>query len=222
MRTMADSITASDIVAAFAPGGAAAALHLDLVAGYVDGTFAWSDADWSLFSCPKVRIASSAKTSPEVAHVLDVEDGDATPEEAVAWIAWARSLGLRRAVYCGAYTWAAVKAAFDAAGLAYPDWWIARWTGTPGLIDGTVATQYADPPQTGAHFDASSVADYWPGVDDMTEDQVQELIDAAIAKYAQKLEDVELGPMKGVLASLAGEDAELAAKITAIGKAASS
>ncbi|MDE3112730.1 MAG: hypothetical protein KGK34_07275 [Chloroflexota bacterium] len=219
---MADSVTASDIVAAFAPGGAAAALHLDLVAGYVDGAFAWSDADWSLFSCPKVRISTSAATSPKVAHVLDVENGDATPDQAVAWIKWARSLGLRRTIYCGANTWAVVKAAFAAAGLAYPDWFVARWTGTPGLIDGTVATQYADPPQTGAHFDASSVADYWPGVDDMTPDQVQAMIDAALAAYAQKLEDVELGPMKGALDTLAGDDADLKAKIAAIGKAAGS
>ena len=219
---MADSITASDIAAAFAPGGAAAALHLDLVAGYVDGVFAWSDADWSLFSCPKVRIASSAGTSPQVAHVLDVENGDATPDQSVGWIKWARSLGLRRAVYCGRNTWGVVKAAFDAAGEAYPDWWVALWTGTPGLIDGTVATQYADPPQTGAHFDASSVADYWPGVDDMTPEQVQALIDAAIAAYAQKLENIELGPMKGALDALAGDDAALKAKIAAIGKAASS
>jgi hypothetical protein len=153
MRLMYDSVTASDI-----PTGSA------LVAGYVDGRFAWSDADWSRFEGRvKVRIAVLPSTND--GHMLDVETGNTQPDQAPAWVKMRRAAGVDPTVYTNAGLWPDVRAAFKRAGIAEPHYCIALWDGVAELIDGAVAKQYANPKITGGHYDASSVADYWPGVD---------------------------------------------------------
>lgn len=157
MRTMPDSVTAADIPN---PSGVA------IVAGYIDGAYAWSAADWSFFpNAVKVRIAVLPSTND--GHVLDVESGDATPTQAPAWVAMRRAAGVDPSVYTSASEWPAVRQAFAAAGIAEPHYWIAQWDGVAALLDGAVAKQYANPTLTGGHFDASSVADFWPGVDEV-------------------------------------------------------
>ena len=74
MRTMYDSIHASAIPA-----------NAKMVAGYVDGLFKWSTADWARFPhAVKVRIACFGHT--DSGQVLDVEAGNATPAQAPAWV----------------------------------------------------------------------------------------------------------------------------------------
>lgn len=153
MRTMHDSITAGDIPA-----------DADMVAGYVSGTWRWSDADWARFpDATKVRIATRADVDD--GHVLDVEPGDAIPAEAPGWVAMRRRAGVDPTIYCNLSALPQVRAAFVAVGVPEPHYWVARYDGVADLPAGCVAKQFIDDPQSGGHFDLSAVADYWPGVD---------------------------------------------------------
>lgn len=53
----------------------------ELVGGYVNGQYAWSSADWNRFpGAQQVRI--NVTGDPALGNCLDVETGDATPEQA--------------------------------------------------------------------------------------------------------------------------------------------
>ena len=139
-------------------------INTPIVAGYVDGTYRWSDADWGRFpDAVHVRIAVLATTND--GHVLDVEQGNATPDQAPAWVAARRAAGFDPTVYVNLANVQAVRAAFVAAGVPEPHYWLAHYDNDPTIPPGYVAKQYANPPLAGAHYDASSVADFWPGVD---------------------------------------------------------
>jgi hypothetical protein len=151
MRTMYDAVAAAGIPA-----------DPQMVAGYCDTIRIpqWTDADWARFPrAVKVRIAKKAGT-PD-GHVLDVESGNATPAQAPGWVLLRRSAGMDPSIYCNTSTWPAVRAAFTAAGVAQPHYWIARYDNDPTIPAGAVAKQHTQ----GATFDTSSVADVWPGVD---------------------------------------------------------
>lgn len=154
MRTMFDSITARDIPA-----------DAKMVAGYVNGTYQWSNADWALFpNATKVRIATRANIDD--GHVLDVEVGAATPASAPDWVQMRRAHGLIPTVYCSFSEWASVRAAFHNASIIEPLYWIAKYDRVAVVPPGTVAKQYASPTTGSAgHYDLSAVADFWPGVD---------------------------------------------------------
>ena len=153
MRTLYDSVTAADI-----PEYAA------MVAGYTDGKYAWTDTDWALHKgAQQVRI--TVFPGDNEGQVLDVENGDATPGESVSWVRARRAAGADPSVYMNVATWGAVRAAFRAAGVTEPHYWVADWTGARHLPAGAVACQYADPKTSGGHFDLSTVAGHWPGVD---------------------------------------------------------
>lgn len=153
MRTMYDSVEAGAI-----PTSAA------LVAGYVDGHFVWSDADWARFPhSRKVRIAVFADTND--GHVLDVEQGNATPTEAPGWVLMRREAGIDPTVYCSLSWWTGLRNQFIGQGVAEPHWWIASYDDQPVIPVGAIAKQYADDTIVGAHYDVSAVADYWPGID---------------------------------------------------------
>lgn len=151
MTTLYDSVSASAI-----PTTA------QVVAGYVDGLYRWSDADWARFAnAQKVRIAVFPSTND--GFVLDVEDGDATPSEAPGWVKMRRAAGVTNAtIYCSRSVVPSVLAAFDAQGVARPLIWDADWTGAPHLNPGSVATQYANPPSSGGDFDLSMTDGTWP------------------------------------------------------------
>jgi hypothetical protein len=147
MVLMYDSVTPSAI-----PSNAAA------VAGYVDGAYRWSDADWARFpGAVKVRIAVFPWT-PD-GHVLDVERGDATPGQAPGWVAMRQRAGLKQPqIYCNASTLPAVRAAFAAVAMPVPPIWVAQYDGVPTIPAGCVAKQYADPPSSGGNYDVSNVS----------------------------------------------------------------
>jgi hypothetical protein len=154
MRTMIDSVTARDI-----PASAA------MVAGYVDGLYRWTAADWARFpAARKVRIAVFATTND--GQVLDIETGAATPAQAAGWVRMRLAAGQYPSVYVNRANVGAVLAALHAAGLDGKfGVWLADWTGVPHLAPGTYATQYAGSAQAGGHFDLSLVSDFWPGID---------------------------------------------------------
>ena len=153
MRTMHDSVTATDIPAT-----------ATMVGGYVDGDYVWSAADWARFpAAVHVPIAVFSTTNNGV--VLDVERGNATPAQSVDWVRLRRAAGVDPTVYCNLATLPLVQGAFRAAYVTEPHYWLAQWTGAPHLLAGSVATQYADPTTSGGHWDLSLVADHWPGVD---------------------------------------------------------
>jgi hypothetical protein len=149
---MYDSTTASDI-----PEDA------PCVAGYVDGNYKWSDADWERFpDARKVRIAVFASTND--GDCLDVENGDATVDQAPVWVRLRREAGVDPACYTSASNWQHLRGAFSTAGVAEPHWWIAQWDDDPTVPPGAVAKQYANPDQSGGHYDLSEVTDgfAWP------------------------------------------------------------
>jgi hypothetical protein len=133
----------------------------DLYAGYVDGRYENAAAIKARFpNVPFVGIAVTASTNDGT--VLDVERYDATPAQAPGWVKMRRLAGVEPSVYCAEDAWATVKAAFVAAGIQEPPYWVAAYPGGgPGIPAGAVAHQYADM----GGYDVSTVADYWPGVD---------------------------------------------------------
>lgn len=152
MATMYDSVTASDI-----PTTA------EMVAGYVDGRYAWSEADWGRFpNARKVRIAVSASTND--GDVLDVENGDATPAQAVGWAKMRRAAGISQPTcYVNRSNQGAVEEAFAAANEAPPTFWVATLDGTQlPLVNGVVACQYSGSNTSGGHYDLSTTVDGWP------------------------------------------------------------
>lgn len=156
MRVMYDSTNASNI-----PVDAA------IVAGYINGPYAWAEADWARFShAIKVRIATLASVND--GDVLDVENTDATPEQAPGWVAMRRSAtgSRQKTVYMSESAWDAVREAFMVQRIPEPEYWVAAYPG-PGavLYPGSVAHQYANSQTSGGDYDLSVVADHWPGVD---------------------------------------------------------
>jgi len=142
-----------------------------MVAGYIDGLYAWPGAGWSRFAGKiAVRIAIDPNTND--GHVLDVENGAASPQSAPIWVEMRRAAApdpvkgwSDPSVYCNASTLPSVRAAFQSQGVREPHYWVAAWDGNPVGYPGAVAHQYANPTLTGGHYDYSAVDDYWPGVD---------------------------------------------------------
>lgn len=161
---MYDSVDASKI-----PAGALA------VAGYVDGAYAWSPADWARFpSAVKLTIATSSRSS---ADILDVERGDATPGEVPAWCdAFTRPGRRAPTVYCSRASWPAVQAAVGARRV---DYWISTLDGTTS-VPGAVAVQYLD----AGPYDESLILDAsWLELpeDAMTIDTARAIVHQALA-----------------------------------------
>jgi hypothetical protein len=139
----------------------------DLVAGYGDGLYAWSDADWAHILPGVIRRVIVVRPGSNAGHILDCEPGNCTPAQSVDWTVMRRASGLvRPAVYCNqkniAYGWPAVRAAFQARGVPEPDYWVANYDGNPVIPAGAIGKQYADDQLLGKPWDLSVVADGWP------------------------------------------------------------
>jgi hypothetical protein len=139
--------------------------QFSFIAGYVDGLYAWSAAQWALFPhATHVRIAVFASTND--GHVLDCEPGNqGDPGQAVDWVLMRRAAGVDPTVYCGRNTWwPTIRADFRARGVPEPHYWVADYgvdQNNPQIPAGAIALQFAD----AGPYDLSVVADYWPGVD---------------------------------------------------------
>lgn len=133
-----------------------------MVAGYIQGPYAWSAADWARFPHARhVQIATVAR--PPAGVMLDVERGDAAPDLAPNWCVLRREAGVDPSVYMNMSTWPVVRAAFHAHAVAEPHYWVADYDGIAVLPAGAIAKQYATEQPPGC--DTSIVADFWPGVD---------------------------------------------------------
>lgn len=157
-RTMYDSVQASAIP-----------VTAQLVAGYVDGLYAWSPADWRRFP-NSVHVPICVDPAHGQGVVLDVENGDARPDQAPGWVRERRAAGVDPTVYTGLSQWQAVQDAFNRAWVPHPHYWIAAYPGDGAVLPTlngitAVAHQYADPATSGGSWDLSVVADYWPGID---------------------------------------------------------
>ena len=132
----------------------------EVVAGYIDGKYAWSPAAWSAFP-NSVHVAIAVFASTNDGEVLDCETGDATPAECPAWIRLRQAHGLAiPTIYCNKSSLLLVQQ--YCAGLTY-DVWLADYTGVPHIPAGMAACQYDDQPaRTGGDYDLSLCQPYWP------------------------------------------------------------
>lgn len=154
-RVMYDSTSAADI-----PAGAL------MVAGYDDGLYAWSDADWNRH--PRAVQVHITVTGDNLdSHVADYERGNLLLPKLVSWVKAKGARGDMPTVYFSLGLYGEIEAAFKAAGIGNQSWltWVADWNGQANLEPGWTAHQYADSAMTGHHYDLSVAADYWPGVD---------------------------------------------------------
>lgn len=137
--TMYDSATPANIPAS-----------AQVVAGYLDGKYAWSAADWNRF--PQADRVLITVTGSLTANVADVENGDMTPQHAAQWIVTKQREGKRGCtIYCNRSTLESVWSACR--GHAYYIW-VADWTDNPHTVGGTIATQYRN---VGDDYDMSMV-----------------------------------------------------------------
>jgi len=149
-----------------------------MVAGYVDGLYRWSAADWALFP-DAVRVEITA-LGLDIGTVLNLEPNGYWPSDlGVGWVQRARRRGVDPSIYCNYRNHLhLVRAAFDRAKVPHPNFWVAEYDGVALVPPGCVAKQFAAPEGTGSarapgHYDVSIVNDFWPGVD-MTPDKEEE------------------------------------------------
>lgn len=124
------------------------------VAGYVNGrwpTFHEIEKRW-----PRAKRLSIAVTAAVDADCLDVENGDASPEQAPAWVRRQHARGVERpAVYCSVSISMKVRWLLLKAGIRRPRYRLitAHYTGKPhrcsplcrfGFLGRADATQYTD------------------------------------------------------------------------------
>ena len=134
---------------------AAIPLSAPAVAGYVGGIF----PDFSQLAArfPKALHKSIAVTSQEDADILDIENGDATPDHAAMWFARQKKRGLALpGFYANASTMPSVRSALSTAGITTGFvLWVADWDNTPVVPEGFQAKQYIDHGPQGQHYDLS-------------------------------------------------------------------
>ena len=138
-----------------------------MVAGYVNGLYAWTQAEWDLFPHAK-HVTISITASANAGDVLDVENGDATPAQTEGWIRMRKSAGYYRpTIYCSRSVIPEVRQGTGPyiLGRDY-DIWAADWTGSPHEVTAPgspsatcCATQY----ESTEEYDVSAVYDSgWP------------------------------------------------------------
>jgi hypothetical protein len=118
---------------------------------------------------PHAILVSISAVDQSPAVVGDVETGDMFPWELPDFCLRMRAQGIDPTGYVNLSNWAATRTEFDLRGIPYPHWWVADYDDIPILPPGCVAKQFANSTITGAHYDLSVVADYWPGVDQIKE-----------------------------------------------------
>lgn len=143
----------------------------ELVAGYVDGRISrWPDEAWDAFP-GRILVRIAVLASTDDGQVLDVETGNATPDEVPGWLAMRRAASVDPTVYGNAETIRDVTAVCIAQGVTLPHFMVADYDRDPTIPDGCVAKQYWE--DKAANIDYSSVADYWPGIDAPQEADVE-------------------------------------------------
>jgi hypothetical protein len=150
--------------------------NAQLVGVYANGDYFATPAQLQAHCPTSIPVWIDVNGSDPGAYVLDVEQFDATPQQAPGWIKAGSHNGRRPTIYCSRDTVAAVYSACSAEGLSSPedyDMWIATLDGTTtwtnpltgqqdqelSTVPGVVAVQY----EPGSAYDISYVYDaYWP------------------------------------------------------------
>jgi len=138
-----------------------------MVAGYVDGIYAWSQADWDQFpKAAKLRISAIPGSAQALtAHIADCETGDYTPASAAAWAAAKKAKGEWPTIYANLSNVLEVRQATGKMVLgADYDIWLAWYNGDPAQYvfgDGkkVVAKQYIS---TNSYDKSEVYRDSWP------------------------------------------------------------
>jgi hypothetical protein len=133
----------------------------EIVAGYIDGKYVWSAADWARFpNAQKLQINVTGDAS-HGGLALDVETGDATPADAPAWYDARVAAGVKGGliIYCNRSTLPAVESAMGSRSYYR---WVATLDGTiniPGYtpLAGPAAVQFLGQEQIGVNVDMSLV-----------------------------------------------------------------
>lgn len=115
------------------------------VAGYVGGF--WPTYSTLVAKFPNAHHLSIAVNAGEDAECLDIENGDAVPSDAPAWVRRQQKRGVYRPVlYCDLSTEPAVTATLTAAGIQRSEYrlWIAHYTYVDHIEAGADATQWTD------------------------------------------------------------------------------
>ena len=164
---MATAILMPDGINSLAAGIARAFPDAAKVAGYANGTYAWSQAEWDLFPHAD-HVTISVRAEWHVGDVLDVETGDATPAEAAGWIEARHAAGLfRPTIYCSLSVVPAVRQATGhlILGVDY-DIWVAKYDRSPSepAVPGLPAARFAAKQyEADTAWDVSAVYDTeWP------------------------------------------------------------
>jgi LysM repeat protein len=145
MKIMYDSVNASKIPP-----------RAEVVAGYVDGKYRWSDSDWDRFG-DALRIGICVDPHHNLGDVLDIEPGDSEPAQAVDWTIKRRNSGIEPVLYTNTSTKPFVTNEFYLRKVKEPEYWIAVWNGRGEIPAGSVAHQF----QNCSGFDLSTVTDEW-------------------------------------------------------------
>lgn len=131
---------------------------------YQDGYYVTTAAAVARFSGPVVWITVLANG----AHGLvdDCEQGNAGPSYMPGWATARRAAGVEPTVYCGQNTWwSQIIQAFESAGVAQPNYWVANYTynAAQAIPAGAIGIQWSDQ-GGGGSYDVSNFVNPWPGV----------------------------------------------------------
>ena len=130
--TMYDSTTVSEIPA-----------NPEAVAGYVGGH--WPTYPELVARFPRAKRLSIAVNASEDASCLDIEAGDATPQEALAWLQRQHNRGVKcPCLYASLDSMPAVKAAISTVPRSRYRLWVADYTFFEHLPEGYDACQWTD------------------------------------------------------------------------------
>lgn len=130
--------------------------HPQAVSGYVNGK--WPSYNGLVKRYPGAKHLSIAVNTSADARCLDVEIGDATPDQAPAWVRRQHTRGVKRpVVYANTSTMPAVIAALEHDSIKRSEYlvWTAHYTGVPHIEPGSDATQYESVETAGHNYDAS-------------------------------------------------------------------
>lgn len=133
----------------------------DIVAGYMNGPYAWSSDEWNLFP-HSLKLTISVRASYLNAHALDCETGDATPSECPDWALTRRAMGGVPIIYGNRTSLTMVSAAFQSRQIPEPLYWVATASGQAVIPTGAIGAQYLLDFQG---VDVSAMADFIPGLD---------------------------------------------------------
>lgn len=119
--------------------------NAEAVAGYVGGLFPTFAS--LVIRFPHAKHLSIAVNASEDADCLDVENGDAKPEDVAVWVRRQQKRGVQRpCIYASLSTMPSILARLKAAGITRAEvrLWVAWYVGHPVLPAGFDACQYED------------------------------------------------------------------------------